>query len=295
MRLLNNILRFSQRAVRKVGNDLVRTANRFPVRSLPTKMQEQALRSNIEFKNRHKGQRCFVVGTGPSIKTQNLEALGDEITFVMNAFWQHTIVEKWQPDYHFLSDSLYFDGSEQCRDFLRSMSQRMFASKFFVPLHYRERIVEAEMLPLERTHWIGFGNEFHEPGTQIDNIDLTSLVPSPRSVSQLCIMAAMYMGCSPIYLLGLDHDWLAHTGFNKHFYEGNAGLDSHPAVKPALTHLGYRINMESQLILWTGYEKLREIAEREGCRIINATNGGFLDVFERANYEEVIGVSEIQN
>jgi hypothetical protein len=47
--------------------------------------------------------------------------------------------------------------------------------------------------------------------------------------------------------------------------------------------------MESQLILWSGYEKLREIADKKGCRIINATNGGFLDVFELADYEEVIG------
>jgi hypothetical protein len=46
--------------------------------------------------------------------------------------------------------------------------------------------------------------------------------------------------------------------------------------------------MESQLILWTGYEKLRDLAEAEGCQIINATNGGFLDVFDRADYEAVM-------
>jgi hypothetical protein len=288
MNSFNSILRFSQRAVRKIGNELVRTANRLPVRDLPSKAQLQALRGNAAFKNKHRGKRCFVIGTGPSLATQNVELLADELTFVMNAFWQHPVIDKWQPDYHFLSDPIYFDGSEHSLGFLRAMTERLHESTFFVPLHFKQRIIDGRMMPLERTNWIGFGAEFHEPGKKVDRLDLTGMVPTPRSVSQLCIMAAIYMGCSPIYLLGLDHDWLAHTGLNRHFYEGNAGLDGHPAIKPALTHLGYRINMESQLILWTGYEKLRDLAEAEGCQIINATNGGFLDVFDRADYEAVM-------
>jgi hypothetical protein len=108
------------------------------------------------------------------------------------------------------------------------------------------------------------------------------------SVSQLCIMAAIYMGCSPIYLLGLDHDWLAHRGEAGHFYPGHGGLEKHQEFKPQLSDWSYKFLMECQLKLWTGYETLAEIAARKGIRILNATNGGFLDVFERVNYEDVI-------
>lgn len=288
MTLINSALRFGQRVLRKAGNDLLSTANRLPVRNLPTNAQREVLKLNEIYRNKHRGQRCFVIGTGPSLNTQDLDPLGTELTFVMNAFWQHPIADKWQPTYYLLSDSVYFDGSEHSVGFMRSMNQRISTSTFFAPLHFKEKILELQLLPADRTSWLGFGSEFHEAGTLVEEIDLTSLVPNPRSVSQLCIMAALYMGCSPIYLLGLDHDWLAHMGQNRHFYKGHAGFEGHPKHRPVLADWGYRANMESQLILWSGYEKLRDLADRKGSQILNATNGGFLDVFERANYEELI-------
>ena len=290
MSVVNRFLKLSQRVVRRAGNDLVRLAHRLPVRDLPTRAQRELLTRNGVLANKHKGQRCFVVGTGPSIAAQDLEPLGSELTFVMNAFWEHQIVKTWQPTYYFLSDGIYFDGSSQSRQFLRSLCTQVFDSTFFAPLKYRERVLESDLLPAERTFWLAFGEEFHVPGIKVEKIDFTAVVPSPRSVSQLCIMAAIYMGCSPIYLLGLDHDWLAHRGENRHFYSGNSGLDTHPKLKPVLSDTRYRAIMESQLILWSGYEKLLEISEREGCHIINLTNGGFLDVFERGNYEQVVGL-----
>ena len=108
------------------------------------------------------------------------------------------------------------------------------------------------------------------------------------SVSQLCIMAAMYMGCSQIYLLGLDHDWLSHKGENSHFYNGHGGLEKNADFKPQLSDWSYKFLMECQLTLWRGYEKLKEMADLRGISIINATNGGFLDVFERVDYRTLV-------
>jgi len=286
---VNRFLKLSQRVVRRAGNDLVRFANRFPVRDLPARAQREVLKRNSVLKDKHKGERCFIVGTGPSIASQDLEPLRNELTLVMNAFWEHDIVKKWQPTYYFLSDGIYFDGSIQSHEFSRSLRARVPDSTFFAPLKYRERALESDLLSAEKTYWLAFGEEFHVPGIKVDKIDFTAVVPSPRSVSQLCIMAAIYMGCSPIYLLGLDHDWLAHRGENRHFYSGHSGLETHPKVRPLLADAQYRAIMESQLILWSGYEKLLQISKREACQIINLTNGGFLDVFERGEYERVIG------
>ena len=33
------------------------------------------------YKNIHKGERCFIIGTGPSLKTEDLDKLKDEFTF----------------------------------------------------------------------------------------------------------------------------------------------------------------------------------------------------------------------
>lgn len=288
MTVTNKLLRFGQRIIRRAGTDLIKTANKIPIRNLPSKAQQQLLKDNLVLKAKHKSQRCFVIGTGPSLSTQDITPLGNELTFVMNAFWQHPIVEKWQPTYYLLSDGVYFDETEHSLGFMKSLREHIHSSTFFVPSHCRDRVLQQNILPIDKTYWLGFGEEFHTEGIVFDEVDLTSLVPSPRSVSQLCIMVAIYMGCSPIYLLGLDHDWLAHMGQNRHFYKGHSGFEGHPKHIPMLSDWGYRANMESQLILWSGYEKLRRIADREGIEIINVTNGGFLDVFERADYEEVI-------
>jgi hypothetical protein len=287
--MLNKLLKFSQRVLRKVGTDLVTTANNLPVRDLPTPGQKEQLKANQVLRNKHRGQRCFIVGTGPSIARQDLSPLKNELTFGMNAFWQHDIVEEWQPTYYLLADGIYFDGSPNSVNFLKGMRARVPDSTYFAPLKYRDSILQSELLPADHTYWLAFGQEFHDPGIKTDLIDFTGIIPAPRSVSQLCIMAAIYMGCSPIYLLGLDHDWLAHMGENRHFYKGHSGFEGHPKLRPVLADWGYRGNMESQLILWTGYEKLQDIAIGENCQIINVTDGGFLDVFERASYEEIVG------
>jgi len=95
----------------------------------------------------------------------------------------------------------------------------------------------------------------------------------------------MFMGCSKIYLLGLDHDWLSHGGEHINFYSEQA-IDSQPDGN--LNGWRYKPLMESVLTMWEIYEKLEQLARAEGITICNATRGGFLDVFERANYEDAV-------
>jgi len=123
-------------------------------------------------------------------------------------------------------------------------------------------------LPNARTRYILFRGELKDSPPK--EIDLTSFVPSVWSVSELCIMIAMYMGCSPIYLLGLDHDWLAHR-------QEYADWQKY----------SYKFVIEFQHKLWCGYENLLELANRTGTQILNATEGSFLDVFPTASYDSI--------
>jgi hypothetical protein len=45
--------------------------------------------------------------------------------------------------------------------------------------------------------------------------------------------------------------------------------------------------MRMNLRLWKNYRALKKVAEREGVRILNATRGGYLDVFERADFDAI--------
>jgi hypothetical protein len=232
---------------------------------------------NEIFRGRHSGRPGFVLGNGPSINEQDLSPLAGQVTFVSNAFSMHPVMEEWQPSYYFLTDPVYFDGSEARRDDFRAINSRELSSTFFVPHKARKYIERERLLPLERTYYVALaGNLAHDPPWKPD---FTLVQPDVRTVVQLAIMGAMFMGCSPIYLLGLDHDWLAHSNTHYTFYTGDEA-EKHDWK--------YGDLMEAVLIMWRGYESIRKVAEREGIRIVNATRGGFLDVFERADYESVI-------
>jgi hypothetical protein len=244
------------------------------------------LKRNEVFRNRHKGSRCFVIGNGPSLKEQDLAPLANEITFVSNYFQLHPILsEFWQPKYYCLSDPSYFDGREPVES-IRDIVSKVPAAPFFVPHYASDFIEKTSVLPQDRTYYVGLcsGKEDEWSGLP----DFTRTTPGIQTVVQLAIMAAMFMGCSTIYLMGLDHDWLSQRGVPTNFYnteeaknqpQGNVGDWDYKSLMIAVT------------TIWRVYDMHQRIARAHGIRIINCTRGGFLDVFERARYEDVIAKS----
>jgi hypothetical protein len=282
----NSLFLMTRRVLRGVGTRLVTTSEKLTPKPRFSREERELLARNAEFKNKHRGRRGFVIGTGPSLARQDLTPLGNEITFTLSGFWKHAIIDEWQPTYYCFSDPLLFDGSPVMKEFFQSLTGRVTKSTFFVPLSAFNVVKECQLLPAERTYYVPFEGDLSTD--LVDDLDFTTPVPGVMNVAQLCMMLAIYMGISPIYLLGLDHDWLSHTGETKHFYAGHAGLEKHPEVRPVLADWSYRHLMECQLVGWKAYENLARLAALKGIKIFNATDGGFLDVYERANYREVV-------
>jgi hypothetical protein len=246
------------------------------------------LQRNEIFRDLHAGRRCFVIGNGPSLKEQDLSPLKGELTFVTNSFYRHPVVgEAWQPSYYFLSDPCYFDDSADLSEFAQ-MTSRIESAPFFVPYFARDFLAKTSALPSQRTFLVAAQGGLEEELWR-KKPDLTALMPGAQTVVQLAIMTAMFMGCSKIYLLGLDHDWLSHGGEHINFYSEQA-IDSQPDGN--LNGWQYKPLMESVLTMWEIYEKLEQLARADGITIFNATRGGFLDVFERANYEDAVIIKQ---
>lgn len=245
------------------------------------------LQRNEVFRNCHQGRRCFVIGNGPSLKEQDLSPLANEITFVANYFHHHPIIsESWQPKYYCLSDPAYFDGREPIES-IRDIVRTIPAAPFFVP-HYASQFLETSgALPQDRTYYVGLTSGMEDEWDALP--DFTNVTPGVQTVVQLGIMAAMFMGCSTIYLMGLDHNWLSHGGVPINFYskeevknqpQGNVGGWDYKSLMLAMT------------TIWQVYEMHQRIANRHGIKIINVTHGGFLDVFERARYEDIVSATD---
>ena len=61
---------------------------------------DSLLLKNKKFKNRHQGNRCFILGSGHSIATQDLSKLTGEIIITQNHFFVHKDTSIFHPAYH---------------------------------------------------------------------------------------------------------------------------------------------------------------------------------------------------
>lgn len=245
--------------------------------------EREALGRNEALRDLHANQRCFIVLNGPSLAAQNIEPLSQEITITANGFFKHPVVEKWQPTYHCLCDPAYFDGSEAMEVFLQTMLQRLTTSRFVVSAAALRG--HAHIFNESRSYFVALRGKLKDGLTEFP--DLTRSLPAAENVAQLALMTALHMGCNPIYLLGADHDWLAHRGADRHFYAGKT-VESQPGKGHELSSYPYKALITSALALWEGYEAIEKAARSRDIHVLNASDGGFLDVFSRITLAEAL-------
>ncbi|HJD45240.1 MAG TPA: hypothetical protein H9909_00215, partial [Candidatus Mediterraneibacter norfolkensis] len=73
----------------------------------PFKDWKQRL-AGLHLKNKHKGERCFVIGNGPSLTAEDLELLKGEITFAANRIYMLFDRTDWRPTYYFCADYVLY-------------------------------------------------------------------------------------------------------------------------------------------------------------------------------------------
>lgn len=250
-------------------------------------MQLAALAENAGLRGKHAGQRAFVFGNGPSLKSQDLTPLAGELTFVGNSFWRHPVLERsgWNPTYYTFVDRRFFDGDAITDDFFENVRERCDDTTYLIRTRHmdivrdRDLLWDAPIIPIET------GGSMSDEG--LDDIDLTQMLPAVESVLLVELMAAIYMGCSPIYLLGADHDWLASMGQTTHFHDEKTIAHADDAATSPIRS-EYRPMLEFCWRLWRNHEMIRDIAIRHGVEIYNATAGGALDVYPRVALETVV-------
>ncbi len=235
-----------------------------------------------ELKDICRGQRCFIIGNGPSLKMHDLTKLYSERIFATNMFPIHPEIKNINLDYYCASDPRnwrvdnrfprilqegFANLPKECIFFLETSALKVVKK---TPELQRRKIV---YMNLDFKYCI-FNGAFSK--------DISKYVAWGRTpILDICLQVAFYMGFKEIYLLGCDCDFNIDNAsdFSKAYFY-NKKLDSRYFQKEKGTqeHIAH---------MMASYKVVKKIFEENDRKIYNAGYGGKLEVFERVNYDEL--------
>jgi hypothetical protein len=249
---------------------------------------------NTCLKDRHKGERCFILATGPSVKEQDLSVLQDELCIAVSHFFVHKDIRQIKPRYHVLAPyhppfsfadiKKVFDGfSEYYPDDMTYLFGH-YPYEFSVFNFLRQNPNYSRISP----YFIDYTNSTSMDENNFMDPDFWDITKSPfqtRTVIYIAIQAAVYMGCKEIYLLGCDHDYLLDTKrvTNHHFYKEEEGVSDVDHLSAFTSERWF----EEYYFRWKQYRLMRIFINTLGGEIFNATKGGMLDVFPREQLNDI--------
>ena len=216
-----------------------------------------------QFKDIHKGERCFIVCTGPSLTLEDVNKLkeNNEICLSMNSIIKMLDKTDWRPTYYILNDPITFEAMSKYPLFYDT-GTRFLGNTLsnFANFQKDDFIIPTDLLEVLR---YGCAKTFSD--------DMYSIVYTGMTVTYMCMQIAAYMGFKEIYLLGCDCNY---GGPKRHFDDKGYDVVDAP------------INVENNMI--NTYKVAQAYCEsHENFKIYNATRGGMLEVFPRVNFDSL--------
>lgn len=229
-------------------------------------------------KNKHKGQRCFIVGSGPSLKVDDLYKLKDEVTFACNKIYLAFGDTSWRPTYYSVYDVLV---AENNRSEIDALNLVKIFGQSVKPYFDKNSAIWIRELGQPQVN-----GEYHCRFS-------TNCLKGANggwTVIYLQMQLAFYMGIREIYLVGVDFSFdipktigetcasgevLKHQGEINHF---------HPEYrKPNETWTMPLLELQHR-----AFTEAKIEIEKRGGKIFNASRKTALDVFPVVNFDDVV-------
>ncbi|WP_271617364.1 hypothetical protein [Bradyrhizobium sp. CCBAU 51745] len=236
---------------------------------------------NVEFRHRHQGQRCFILCNGPSVKRQDITVLKGEHVFSVSSGYHHPDYSTLSPIYHLVPQLTYgLLTREDAINWFREMDGRLGRATLFLNYTEEALVRDSGLFRGRDIRYVTLAGTFQDYDP-LALPDISKRIPGVQSVAIMCLMAAMYMGFTEIYLLGTDHDHF-RTGEYNYFYEPTLLRGKDPSTDTKGNIVGSLYDELSALkVLWEQYRWIKRVAGLHGIRIFNASAGGALDEFPR--------------
>ena len=232
-----------------------------------------------QLKNYLKGEDCFVIGNGPSVRDFDLSKILERNVITSNCFHQHKLWPEFKNIFHIELNGAAWRSQNaaqwKVRNLLRNKNAKYILREKFMHLWDRTE------LPNERKYYLRLihGRDlFTQYIWEISN----GTVWANTGIIEGGMALAQYMGCKEIYLIGCDATpYVDNMGRmdNAYFYD----IKSIPREFWPL--LG---DNEDYIEMIKSWRVIKKLFSGRGIKIYNLTKKGNLDMFDYMDYDEAI-------
>ena len=226
----------------------------------------RALRS---LKGAFSGQRCFVMGNGPSLNHQNLEQLKGEFTIGANYIYMNREKMGFSPTIVSFSNYLVI---QQRLDEILSLDESIKTLPFYL---FDDFGAPKDTLIVNMQHQ-----------TPDFSLDATSFASTQSTVTYVNLQLAYYLGFDEVCLIGCDNRYVQP----KHGREGTVLTqeeDDPNHFTPAYFK-GLKWQKGDTVRIEQLYAMAGQAFEDRGSKIVDCTYNGALEIFEKKDLDTVV-------
>jgi hypothetical protein len=217
------------------------------------------------------GRRGFVIGNGPSLKIKDLDRIKGDICIASNKIYLAFDQTDWRPTYLTCADKLVWDKIS------------MDLSK------YISEIITINTLDISKSS-VPVVVARHRGGQQSQpdpfSIDCGWGILGGYTVTYLNLQIAAHLGLNPIYIIGCDHYYSGESDSKRHgslvTHEGHSNHFIANYRTP-----GEKVNSAPIEEMNIAFETAARVGAKCGLKIFNATRGGYLEAFERCDFDAI--------
>ncbi len=239
-------------------------------------LTEKEIAKIKSYHNIHAGERCFIVGSGPSLTSEDLELIKNEYSFSVNTCYRAYENTDWRADYYLCVDDNAVGYIKEALEY-KNTFKGMFCSVLAEDLYEDNNFVH---LPVNGECVFNLGTIQNKlfpklfPEARFSE-DITQTIYCGKTVVYPCIELAAYMGFKEIYLLGVDCNY-------------SAGATHTKMMSYQIDDSGMKSLLVSEQLMKQQLGALADVLKSTEVFVYNATRGGALEAFPRVTLEEVL-------
>ncbi len=231
-----------------------------------TRVGREAKTKLDALRGRHSGEKCVIIGNGPSLRNTPMDLLANVPTFGLNRIYLMRDQLGFEPTYHVVVNRLVV---EQCAEDFNRIETPLFTT------FSNSDVIRSR----SNTHFLNriVGPHFSR--------NCSYGIWEGATVTYVAMQLAYHMGFSKVALVGVDHRFSV-SGPAHQVVESNGADNSH--FDPNYFGKGFRWQLPDLDTSEVGYAYARRAYESAGRQIVDATVGGALQIFPKASLEDFL-------